>query len=184
MRKVTFGGAPSLDGYFARKDDAVDWLMWSKEAATIMNDYWRTVDTIVIGRKTYEAGLKMTKGKGHPYSGMKAYVFSRTLKPRKQGELEIVAGDAVQFVKRLKKADGKDICVMGGGDLARSLFEADLIDEIGFNLHPVLLGSGIPLFHEMKRQIDLELLECKPFQNGCVYVSYRVKRSKPKRARK
>ncbi len=184
MRKVTFGGAPSLDGYFARKDDAVDWLMWSKEAATIMNDYWRTIDTIVMGRKTYEAALKMTKGKGNPYSGMKCYVFSRTLKPHKQRDLEIVAGDAVQFMKRLKKGDGKDICAMGGGDLARALFEADLIDEIGFNIHPVLLGSGIPLFHEMKRQINLELLDCKCFKNGCVYVSYRVKRSKQRRTGK
>jgi dihydrofolate reductase len=184
MRKVTFGGAPSLDGYFARKDDAVDWLMWSTEAATIMNDYWKTIDTIVMGRKTYEAALKMTKGKENLYSGTKSYVFSRTLKPHKQGGLEVVSSDAVQFVKRLKKADGKDICVMGGGELARSLFEADLIDEIGFNIHPVLLGSGIPLFHEMTRQINLELLECKRFKNGCVYVSYRVKHSKPRRTGK
>ena len=184
MRKVTFGGAPSLDGYFARKDDAVDWLTWSPEAATIMRDYWKTIDTIVMGRKTYEAGLKMTKGKGNPYSGLKSYVFSRSLKPRKQGDLEIVSGDAVEFVKQLKEGAGKDICLMGGGELACSLFEADLIDEIGFNIHPVLLGSGIPLFHEMKGQINLELLECKPFKNGCVYVSYRVKRTKAKARRK
>jgi dihydrofolate reductase len=64
---------------------------------------------------------------------------------------------------------------MGGGDFAKTLFEAGLIDEIGFNIHPVLLGRGVPLFYEMNRQIDLELLECKPFQNGCVYVLYRVK---------
>jgi dihydrofolate reductase len=181
MRKVTFGGAPSLDGYFARKNDAVDWLMWSKEAAAITSGYWKTIDTIVMGRKTYEAALKMKGGKKNLYSGMKSYVFSRTLKPRKQRNVEIVSGDAVKFVEQLRKADGKDICVMGGGELARSLFDAGLIDEIGFNIHPVLLGSGIPLFHEMKRQIDLELLECKRFQNGCVYVSYRVKRARAKR---
>jgi dihydrofolate reductase len=64
---------------------------------------------------------------------------------------------------------------MGGGLLARTLFEADLIDEIGLNIHPVLLGSGIPLFYEMSHQIDLELLDCKTFKNGCVFVSYRVK---------
>lgn len=174
MRKVTFGGAPSLDGYFARKDDAVDWLRWSPEAASIMSDYWETIDTLVMGRKTYQAGLKLSKGKSNPFPGMKSYVFSRTLKPRKRGALEIVSEDAVDFVRRLKQAEGKDICVMGGGDLARSLLEADLIDEIGFNIHPVLLGAGIPLFHEMKRQIDLELQECKPLKNGCVYVLYRV----------
>lgn len=149
-----------------------------------MTDYWKTIDTIVMGRKTYEAALKMNKGRNSLYSGMKSYVLSRTLKPQKHRNLEIVSGDAVKFMKQLKKADGKDICVMGGGELARSLFDAELIDEIGFNIHPVLLGSGIPLFHEMKRQIDLELLECKRFQNGCVYVSYRVKRSKAKRSKR
>ncbi|MCM3906278.1 MAG: dihydrofolate reductase family protein, partial [Pyrinomonadaceae bacterium] len=84
--------------------------------------------------------------------------------------------DAAAFVKALKGQEGKDICVMGGGDFAKTLFEADLIDEIGFNIHPVLLGSGIPIFYEMKNQIDLELLSCKPFKNGCVAVTYRVKR--------
>lgn len=63
---------------------------------------------------------------------------------------------------------------MGGGLLAKPLFEADLIDEIGLNIHPVLLGQGIPLFHGMDHQIGLELLDCKRFKNGCVLVSYRV----------
>ena len=173
MRKVTFGGAPSLDNYFARKNHAVDWLMWSKEAAGIMGEYWKTIDTVVMGRKTYEAARKMSKG--NPYPGMKSYVFSRTLKARKDDSVEIVAKDAVKFVRKLKEQTGNDICVMGGGELAHSLFQAKLIDEIGFNIHPVLLGSGVPLFHEMKRQIDLELLDCKPFRNGCVFLSYRVK---------
>ena len=65
---------------------------------------------------------------------------------------------------------------LGGGDLARSLFEAGLIDEVGFNVHPVLLGSGVPAFHPMTRQTDLELKECRPFKNGCVLLTYRVKR--------
>ncbi len=176
MRKVTFGGAPSLDNYFAREDGAVDWLMWSDEATEIMGDYWETIDTIVMGRKTYEAALEMTKGgKTNPYPGIKSYVFSRTLKARKK-PIEIVSGDAVEFVRKLKKQAGKDICVMGGGELAHSLLEAGLIDEIGFNIHPVLLGSGIPLFYSMKRQVDLELLDCRRFKNGCVYVLYRVKK--------
>ena len=84
----------------------------------------------------------------------------------------------------MKNREGKDICVLGGGLLAKSLFEANLIDEIGFNIHPVLLGSGIPLFHEMNHQIDLELLDCKVFKNGCVLVSYRVKNSRRKRSRR
>ncbi len=84
--------------------------------------------------------------------------------------------DAADFVARLKAEKGKDICVMGGGVLAKSLFEAGLIDEVGLNIHPVLLGSGIPLFYEMPRQIDLELAKCQELSNGCVVLTYNVKR--------
>jgi dihydrofolate reductase len=175
MRKVTFGGANSLDNYFARKDDSVDWLMWGDEVAAFMTDYWKTIDTILMGRKTYEVALKQSKGRSNPYPDIKSYVFSRTLTTAKDKGVEIVREDAAAFVRKLKSDEGKDICLMGGGDFAKTLFEANLIDEIGFNLHPVLLGSGIPVFHEMKNQIDLELIDCKPFKNGCVLIRYRVK---------
>jgi dihydrofolate reductase len=65
---------------------------------------------------------------------------------------------------------------MGGGELTKPLFEDGLDDEIGVNIHPVLLRSGIPLFHEMTRQTNLELLECRTSRNGCVLVKYRVTR--------
>jgi len=107
-------------------------------------------------------------------------VFSRTLKQDSSKTVSIVSRDAVGFVRKLKKQKGKDICLMGGGELARPLFEAGLIDEIGFNIHPVLLGSGIPLFHRMSRQINLKLLECKTLQSGCIMVTYRVKRNREK----
>jgi dihydrofolate reductase len=175
MRTVTFGGANSLDNFLARRDGAVDWLLWSKEAAAVMSDYWKTIDTVLMGRKTYEVALRTSHG-GGAYAGLKTYVFSGTLDESSVGDITITRRDAADFVRDLKSLDGKDICVMGGGELARSLFEAGLIDEIGFNIHPVLLGSGIPLFHKMNRQIDLELRDCRKFKNGCVYLTYRVKR--------
>jgi dihydrofolate reductase len=175
MRKVTFGGANSLDNYLARPDHAVDWLLWCNEAHEVMADYWKTIDTILMGRKTYEVAVRNSKGKSVGYRGMKTYVFSRTLAPGTDKTVTIVSDNAVEFVRDLKQQDGKDICMMGGGELAKTLFEGGVIDEIGFNIHPVLLGSGIPLFHLMNRQIDLELLECRPFKNGCVLVKYRVK---------
>jgi dihydrofolate reductase len=182
MRKVVFGGANSLDNYFARKDDSVDWLMWNDEVGKIMADYFKSFDTIVMGRRTYEAALRMDHDGTTP--GMKTYVFSGTLKPKSRKGLEITSEDVVEFVGRIKQEDGKDICIMGGGLLAKPLFEADLIDEIGFNIHPVLLGSGIPLFHEMNHQVDLELLDCKTLKNGCVMVTYRVKPSGKKTSAK
>jgi dihydrofolate reductase len=172
MRKVTFGGGNSLDDFIARKDHKTDWLSWSDEAASVTAEFWKTIDTVIMGRKTYEVALRSGSTS---YPGVKNYVFSRTLKETPDKRVEIISEDAAVFVRRLKGEKGKGICVMGGGELAHSLFEADLIDEIGLNIHPVLLGRGIPLFHEMSRQIDLELLDCKTFKNGCVFVSYRVK---------
>ena len=172
MRKVIFGGANSLDNYFARRNDAVDWLLWSKEVSSITARVWKTVDTVVMGRRTYEAALRLGTTS---YPGVKNYVLSRTMKQTPDKEIEIISTDAAGFIRDLKDQRGKDICVMGGGLLAKSLLEAGLIDEIGLNIHPVLLGSGIPLFHEMSHQIDLELLDCQRFKTGCVFVSYRVK---------
>ena len=173
MRKVIFGGANSVDNFIARKDDTVDWLLWSKDVTEIMKTVWDTIDTVVMGRRTYEVAARIGGG---AYTGMKNYVFSRTIKKRSKKSLTFVSEDAVEFLRRLKSEEGKGICVMGGGLLAKSLFEADLIDEVGLNIHPVLLGSGIPLFHEMPRQIDLKLIECRQLAKGCVYLLYQVKR--------
>jgi dihydrofolate reductase len=173
MRKVKFSAANSLDNYIARLDGAYDWILWSEETASFMKDFWKTIDTIVMGRKTYEVALKHGGGGHHP--GVKTYLFSRTLGESQAKNVEVIRTDAAAFVQDLKSQDGKDIFVMGGGELAKSLFEANLIDEVDLAIHPLLLGSGIPLFHEMKQQIDLELVECKSRKNGCVLVSYRVK---------
>jgi dihydrofolate reductase len=172
MRHVTFGVANSLDNFIARKGHEVDWLLWGEEVAAVTAEFWKTIDTVVMGRKTYEVARKSGTTS---YPGVKNYVFSRTMRESPDEKVEIVSEDAAAFVRKLKKRKGKGICVMGGGELAQSLFEADLIDEVGLNIHPVLLGSGIPLFLPMQRQVDLELVECKPFKNGCVFVRYRVK---------
>jgi dihydrofolate reductase len=180
MRKVIYGGATSLDLYLARGNGAVDWLIHDVEAMKIMQEMWPRFDVMLMGRKTFTAAManfseedlkKAEEMKG----GMRSYVFSRTLKPGQKGGYEIVNADAADFVRELKQKEGKDIMVMGGGELAASLFEAGVIDEVGFNVHPVLLGSGIPAFHQMSRQIDLELIECKAMKSGCVYVYYKVK---------
>src|SRR5918994_2611278 len=173
MRKVIYGGATSLDKFLARPDGAVDWLMWCDEAAAVTMEMWKTIDTMLMGRKTYEVAKRMGGGpEGGVFAEVKSYVFSRTL-PDEAG-VNIVREDVAAFVARLKSQPGKDILVMGGGELARPLFEAGLIDRVGVHIHPLLLGSGVPAFHPMTHQIELELEESRPFKNGCVLVNYRV----------
>ena len=179
MRKVVFGGANSLDNYIAREDHSFDWIMHSGEAMELMKEMWPRFDAMVMGRKTYEITKQFApKSKSKKIKnefGMPAYVFSRTLRSGSRDGVEFVSEDPGKFVKKLKRQKGKDIMVFGGGEFGSALLEAGVVDEIGFNIHPVLLGSGIPLFHKISRQIDLELIECRQFKNGCVYVLYKVK---------
>jgi dihydrofolate reductase len=177
MRKVVFGGAISLDGRLARAGGGVDWLIFGDETMEIMKDSWERFDCMIMGRKTYEVAAAEAPdgGGGENDLGIESYVFSRTLPTGKRDGTEFRSDDPGAFVARLKENEGKDICIMGGGDLAKTLFEAGVIDEVGFNIHPLMLGSGPPAFHKMSRQIDLELIECKALKNGCVYVLYRVK---------
>ncbi|MEJ1194537.1 dihydrofolate reductase family protein [Pseudarthrobacter sp. CCNWLW207] len=185
MRTVTYGAACSLDGFIAGSDGAIDWLHFSSDVEEVMAQYWSTVDTVLMGRKTWEfsAGQDFsaddTKGNeatpdlsGTP--PMTTYLFSRTLTDAPQG-VELVSSDAGGFVNRLKEQPGKGICLMGGGDLAGSLFEAGAIDEVSLNVHPVLLGSGVPFFKPQARRIALELTEARTLDGGCVLMTYRVR---------
>jgi dihydrofolate reductase len=174
MRKVIFGGANSLDNFLARPDGGIDWLMWNEEVSEIMSTFWKTVDTVLVGRKTYEVSLAMGGG-GGPVSGLTSYVFSRTLKKVEGGAI-LVSENADAFIRDLKQQPGKDICVMGGGEFGQFLFDAELIDVVGVNIHPLLLGGGVPLFHKLKKQVNLALTECRQLKNGCVYLTYNVKR--------
>jgi dihydrofolate reductase len=173
MRKVTYGAAVSLDGYIAGPDEAIDWLRWSDDAAAIAAESFKGVDTMLMGRKTFEFAQKM--GGGPKTVGVRTYVFSRTLERLPKAEAsELVREDAARFVGRLKEEPGGPILVMGGGALAGALIEAGLVDEIGLNVHPVLLGGGTPMFGPMAGRAGLELAEARTIRHGCVLLRYRA----------
>ena len=173
MRTVTYGAACSLDGFVAARDGAIDWLHFSKDVQRHMGQYWKTIDTLVMGRKTWEAG-EAQGGAGAAHAGMSCYLFSRTMRTAPPG-MQLVSGDAGAFVRELKQRPGKGICIIGGSQLAVSLLEAGVVDEVGLNVHPVLLGDGVPLFRDAGRRIALELLESRVIDGGCVLSQYRVR---------
>jgi dihydrofolate reductase len=172
MRKVIYGGAISLDGFLAGPDESIDWIRRSDEGAKLIAEMWRGADTMLMGRKTYEFAVRM--GGPIQWGNVRTYVFSRTL-GEVAGGAELVKGDATEFVRGLKASDGGDIIVMGGGELGTSLIEAGLVDEIGFNIQPVLLGGGPPAFQPFERRVELELIETRAIGEECVLVRYRVR---------
>jgi dihydrofolate reductase len=174
MRKVVYGGACSLDGFVAGPGGAVDWLHFSEDVQQILAATWANTDALLIGRKTWD--VSVAAGGGGSMKGVKSYLFSRTLTASPARGVELVREDAGGFVRALKAAPGKDIIVMSGGNLAASLFAADVIDEVGLNVHPLLLGSGVPAFLDAGIRVPLALEECRPIDGGCVLLRYRVVR--------
>ena len=173
MRRVIYGGAISLDGYLAGPGEDIGWIRQSDESAKLMVEMFRGVDAMLMGRKTFEFAQRM--GGGPPMKGVTTYVFSRTMErlpDRARGEL--IDEDAAEFVRRMKSAEGGNILVMGGGELGSALIDAGLVDEIGFSIHPILLGGGVPALRELRRRVELELIETRPIAPECVIVRYRV----------
>lgn len=172
MRKVTYGAAVSLDGFIAGPGEAMDWLLWSDDARAISADSWKGVDTILMGRKTYEFAAS-SGGGGGDAGKLKTCIFSRTMAEAPEGA-ELVREDAAEFVRALKAQPGGDIIVLGGGELGSALIAGGAVDEIGLNVHPILLGGGVPMFPPAGTRTALELVEARTIARGCVFLLYRI----------
>jgi len=175
MRKLKYHVATTLDGFIAHQDHTVGGFMDEGEHVTdyfnsLKNDY----DVVLMGRRTYEFGFQF--GVTDPYPWMKQYVFSRTMEKSPDPNVELVSEDVIDLVTNLKKGAGKDIYLCGGGELATALLTEDLIDEIVLKVNPILFGTGVPLFSETIKQIDLELISSKNYQNGVLLLQYGVKK--------
>jgi dihydrofolate reductase len=179
MRKVVYSLTNSLDNFIARLDGGADWILMDDELMEEFPKFFETFDTVLMGRKTYDVAYAQSHhqdpSQGEAgFMGMKTYVFSRTMKENPGGDVELVSGDAGEFVWELKNGPGKDIWLMGGGELSASLLKENLVDEINLAIQPVLLGAGVPLFPYGEGQINLQLVDSKTYKNGTVSLTYRV----------
>ncbi len=172
MRKVKYFVANSLDGFISRQDGSVDWLFMDQDYG--MGEFFKSVDVAVMGRKTYGKALELSPGKAL-FPGMENYVFSRTKPEAAQGPVQFVSEDVRSWVESMREKPGKDIWLVGGGELARQFLQHRLINEIGLAIHPRLLGEGIPLFPQPYPETELELLHCKQYLTGLLQVFYKVK---------
>jgi len=178
MRKVVLDLGISLDGCIARPDGAVDFLFMPMDYS--MGPFFATIDEAIMGRKTYEVGLKMGGG-SLSESKMAMYVFSHSQAPGKRGGVTFVNESPKSFVEKLRKRSGKNVWLMGGGELARDFLKEDLVDELYIGIVPVLIGEGIPLFPSGFPQREFTLLENKTFSKGLIALKYARARKKPKR---
>ncbi len=173
-RKVVLGLGISIDGYIARLNGGVDFLFMPKDYS--MAPFFATIDTAVMGRKTLDVALKMGGESSFSGSSMANYVFSRSKPAVEHAGLVFVNQSPAKFIGQLRKKPGKDIWLMGGGDLARDFLKADLVDELYLGIVPTLLGEGIPLFPCGFPQREFALIENKTYSKGLIALKYKRKK--------
>lgn len=160
--------ATSLDGYIADRNGNVDWLLTDQEYG--FNDFFDTIESVVMGRKTYE---KILEFEDRSVFSKDVYVCSNFIEQAEHPDVTIVDFNIPAFIKQLKEQSTKDIWLMGGGNLVTTFRKNTLINLYSLFVHPVLLGDGIPLFDEDLPTEQLETTTTRQFDSGLIQLSFR-----------
>ncbi|MDH4263640.1 MAG: dihydrofolate reductase family protein [Spirochaetia bacterium] len=171
VRKVILYIAQSFDGFIARNDGNIDWLSMVESQGEDYGYYnfLDSVDTVIMGRKTYDKILSF--GIEFPHKNKKCYVISNKKKDHDEN-VEFINGNLKVFIETLKSQTGKNIYLDGGGMLVQEMLRLNLIDEMIISIIPILLGEGISLFGKLNADINLKLLSCKKFNSGLAQLHY------------
>jgi len=178
QRKIIVNIATSADGYVARSDGNLDWLTERPAPKGFygLPEFERSIDAKILGRKTFDRSLEM----GARFSADQVhYVFSRQPPPASvPAGVRFVAESIGDFAARLRRQVGKNIWMMGGGEIIGSFLDEKAIDEFIITVMPIFIGEGIPLLPQRHREVALQLLELKQFPDGAVQLHYEVLRSR------
>jgi dihydrofolate reductase len=165
MRKVILFIASSLDGYIARENGDIDWL--PENTSSGYDEFIKSVDTVIMGRKTYDQILTFGN---YPYKEKKSLVFTRK-KDCSDENVEFV--NDIEKIKNLFSDSGKDIWLIGGAKIISAFVNLGIVDEIILSVIPVVLGKGIPLFSDMQKELELELLKTTNYEK-LVELHYKI----------
>lgn len=177
MRKISLFIAMSLDGFIAKPNDDLSFLkLVEKEGEDYgYTEFTSHIDTIIIGRKTYDYVLKEIGASHYDNGNRDVYVITRTDKPQ-TGRTTFYTGEIPELVKRLKAERGKDIYCDGGAEVINELLRHDLIDELVISVVPILLGDGTRLFQDGRPEQMLEFVTAKTFETGLTQLHYKRKK--------
>jgi len=170
-RKVFLYIATSLDGYIATKNENLDFLSLVEQEGEDYGyaDFIKTVDTVIVGRKTYDKVLSM--GFDFPHADKKSYIITRTPKPP-IGNIQFYTENLEALILKLKEKDGQNIFVDGGAEIVNLMMNDNLIDVFCVSIIPVLLGDGISLFQDNRPELQLKFVRSETFKSGLVQIWY------------
>ena len=170
MRKLVLSVAVSLDGLIEGPNGEYDWCIIDPDFN--WKEFFNRFDTVFVGRKTYEMSLAMG-GSPPGFPKFKEYVFSTTLDKVRDGSI-LIKENIKAEVENIKNEKGKDIWLFGGASLTTSLMNFGLVDELLLAVHPIILGSGKPLFKNISERINLRLTDSKSYSSGLLSLTYSV----------
>lgn len=176
MRKVILGVAVTLDGYIEGPNGEYDWCFTDQDYG--MSAFFKQIDSLFIGRKSYELMQNLGDDAIPGLPKLKEYVFSTRLNQVKPGAV-LLKENIKPEVEKIKSEAGKDIWLFGGASLTSSLLNLGLVDQMNLAVHPLILGSGKPLFTGIQNKIALELMDTKTYSSGLVNLSYAIKTTAP-----
>ena len=173
MRKLCLFIATSLDGYIAKPNDDLSFLkLVEKEGEDYgYRAFTETIDTIILGRKTYDYVLQQIGPNHYDNGERQVYVITRTERPT-AGNTTFYTGDLIELVQRLKSEEGKNIYCDGGAEIVNELLKNDQVDEMIISIIPVLVGDGTRLFKDGRPEHPLELVDSQTFDTGLVQLHY------------
>lgn len=174
MKKIILYIAASIDGYIADTHGTVEWLEdfpITEETNYGYNDFITSVDTILMGGRSYRELLNM-ETIGH-YKNQQIYVVTHGWTEKMTDNVDFITDNIIDRIQQLRNGEGKDIWLFGGGELTAMLLSADLVDEMQISYIPVILGKGIPLFPEQPKKSKWELADSTTYKSGILKIDYK-----------
>ena len=178
---LTIHMVSSLDGIIAKKDNSVSWFETTSpyEKGVVGQDAWeflKTIDCYVMGARTYEHALELSRSYGWAYGDTPTIVVTHRDLPIERENIELYSGDLNKLVNERLKPRYKNVWVVGGAMLARELMRAKLADEIRMSVLPIILGEGTLFFDQLALEQALHLKDVTAYKNGMVELWYEIKK--------
>jgi len=166
MRKVILNVAVSLDGLIEGPNGEYDWCFTDQDYG--LTDFFNSIDTIFMGRKSYE--VAQANGGMSMWKGVNTYVFSNTIDQSPSEEVKIIR--SMKDVAGILQGPGKNIWLFGGAELTTAFIDDGLVDEMWLSVHPIVLGSGKPLFKNIHERKKFKLIDTLVYDSGLITLKY------------
>ena len=179
--KITIHMVSSLDGYIAKKDNSVSWFETSDNyekgvSGQDPEEFLKTIDCYVMGSRTYEHALELSKSYGWAYGDMPTIVVTHRNLPIDRQNIEIYSGDLNKLVNERLKPNYRNVWLVGGAMLAKDFIRLNLADEIRQSILPIILGDGTPFFDQIGQEQALHLKDVTAYKNGMVELCYEIRK--------